>query len=110
MKAPFGQILACLMLAVTVVGCSTMFPGPPVHVDGYANPSANDLREIGRLLPGLGIRVPITSSTMSDSDHATVYCKSEYRSDQVEFTVVRRAGHWVATTRPKKSDRITVEV
>lgn len=106
MKTPLSQIFACITLAVTVVGCSTMFPGPPVHFDGYGTLSAQDLREIGHLLPRLGIHVPITSITVHDSDHAVVYCKREFESEEVEFTVVRRAGHWVVVDRPHKVNRI----
>jgi hypothetical protein len=106
MKKPLSQLFACVTVAVAFVGCSTMLPGPPIHFDGYGTLSAQDQREIGRLLPRLGIHAPITSITVKDSDHATVYCKekllSEVEGERVEITVVRRAGHWIVVDRPHK--------
>jgi hypothetical protein len=83
-----------------------MLPGPPVHFDGYGTLSAQDQREIVRLLTSLGIQVPITSITVEDSNHAAVYCEekllSESEGERMEITVVRRDGHWVVIGRPHK--------
>ncbi len=111
MKTPHSQIFACITLAVIVGGCSAMLPGPPLHFDGYGTLSARDQREIGRLLPSLGIHVPITSITVHDSDHAEIICtiRPSYEGNPTEdvesFTVIRRGGHWVVVGRPRKERR-----
>jgi hypothetical protein len=83
-------------------------------MNGSFGLSWSDLREIDRLLPALGITVPVTEITTESPDRAVVYCETRAAMDPttgdagsgIEFTVVRRAGHWVAIDRPHKAGRV----
>ena len=106
-----AMVTTLVLLPVIIgafVGCSTL--KPDVHVnDGDRYPLTwNDVREIERLLPLLGISRPIEQISMEGPDRATVRCLMRpldiERNDNeaIEFTVVRRNSRWVAIGKPSK--------
>jgi hypothetical protein len=114
-RTALRHIVSCCLLIFTVVGCSTLGPDPSIHVNGKPSPTWNDVREIERLLPALGIGHAITEITMDGPDRADIYCETRHPSfggasteggNGIEFTVVRRGGHWVPKGRPWKSGRV----
>jgi hypothetical protein len=114
MRSLLHKLLVASLLTIALDGCSMIAPGPPIHINGTSSLSWSDLREIERLLPALGVRVAITEITTHGPDRADVYCEACPAMDLttgdggsgVEFTVVRRAGHWIAVSRPTKSGRV----
>ena len=114
MRTLLHKLLVAFLLITALGGCSMIAPGPPIHINGTSSLSWSDLREIERLLPALGVRVAITEITTHGPDRADVYCETRPAMDLttgdggsgVEFTVVRRAGRWVATGPPRKSGRV----
>jgi hypothetical protein len=115
MSAILRAIVACLTLSLAFSGCSMLGPDPSIHVNGNPSPSWNDVREIERLLPALHIGHGITEITMHGPDRADIYCETRQAvldpssrdgGDGIEFTVVRRNGHWVAVGPPRKSGRV----
>jgi hypothetical protein len=108
MHALLRNILVYFTLAIAFVGCSTLAPESSIHINGDPIVSWNDVREIERLLPSLGIKYPITEITPKGPDRAEIVCtiRPSYEGNPTEevesFTVVRRGGHWIAVGRPRK--------
>ena len=89
------------------VGCSTLGPDPSIHVDGKFKLTWNDVREIERLLPVLGVSRPIDGISMEGPDRAEVRClvrplSLENDNEAITFTVVRRNGRWVPVDKPSR--------
>jgi hypothetical protein len=113
MVALLRNIPACLLLAIAFVGCSTLAPESSIHINSDPIVSWNDVREIERLLPSLGIKYPITEITPKGPDRFIIICtiRPPYGdpytpSDEIEFTVVRKDGHWVVAGRPQRISRV----
>src|SRR5438874_1053122 len=117
MRTVLYKIVSCCLLSFVVVGCSTLGPDPSIHINGDPTPSWSDVREIERLLPALHIGHGITEITMHGPDRADIYCETRHAifdgtstdgGDGIEFTVLRRDGHWIPTGRPRKSGRVII--
>jgi len=113
MIAPLRNVLAYLLLAIAFAGCSILAPESSIHINGDPIVSWNDVREIERLLPSLGIKYPITEITPEGPDCAKIICTirppsgDPYTpSDEIEFTVVRKDGHWIVSGRPQRISRV----
>jgi hypothetical protein len=114
------NILVAFVFSIAFVGCSTLAPDPSIHINGDSSLTWSDAREIDLLRPSLGIKQPITEITAKGPDRAEIYCEirppaivgwgtssvSTEPGEGLEFTVVRRGGHWVVLGRPRKSGRI----
>ena len=98
---------------------STLAPDSSIDIVGYSTLTWSDIREIERLSRSLNVKQRITLITPNGPDRAEIYCETrppsisgwgtsspkEELGDGIEFTVVRRAGHWVASGRLRKSHR-----
>jgi hypothetical protein len=101
------HIFSSVCLSAALLGCSTLGPDPSIHVDGDSSLTWNDVREIERLLPVLGISRPIDGISMEGPDRAKVRClvrplSLEHENEAITFTVVRRNGRWVPVDKPSR--------
>src|SRR6185369_10030558 len=113
MIAQLRNVLACSLLTIALGGCWTLAPESSIHINGDPIVTWNDVREIERLLPSLGIKHPITEITPQGPGRAIIVCEirppsaEPYApSEEIEFTVVRKDGHWVVSGRPHKISRV----
>ncbi len=101
------HLFSAVCLSAALFGCSTLGPDPSIHVDGDSKLSWNDVREIERLLPVLGVSRPIDGISMQGPDRAEVRClvrplSFEHENEAITFTVVRRNGRWVPLGKPSR--------
>jgi hypothetical protein len=96
MRRAFSSIL--LSSSIVFTGCGTLLPESSVSADPSI--SENDVREIERLLPVVGVRHPITGITRQGPNTYSVTCDgrhfSEWTHECFFFTVYRRHGRWIA--------------
>ncbi len=85
-------------VAVWLAACGSLKLAPDVYVDGKYPFTESDEREIERLLPGTGIKGPISSISTYGPDeagftagHVRYHGREGYR---YEFTAQRRFGRW----------------
>ena len=98
---------------------STLAPDSSIYIAGFSTLTWSDIRAIERLARSLGVKQLITVITPNGPDRAEIYCETrppsisgwgtsspkEELGDGIAFTVVRKAGHWVALGRLRKSHR-----
>jgi hypothetical protein len=111
MRAFLGPT-GCL-IGLALAGCSMLAPDPSISVTGDHPMSWDDVREIERLLPALGIHRPIYAIRMQGADRAEVSCAvspslssgaaaDTFRREGIVtfpadvFTAFRRNSHWYA--------------
>ena len=85
-------------ITVCLAACGSLKLAPDVYVDGKYPFSEGDEREIERLLPGTGIKGPLTSISPYGPDeagftsgHVRHHGREGYR---YEFTAHRKSGRW----------------
>jgi hypothetical protein len=94
------------LVTFAFTACSTLKVAADVDVDGKYPLSFSDVREIERLLPGLGVSRPISRIYMDGPDRASVSCDlrippGEFLPEEtISFTVVRRQGRWIPVDKP----------
>ena len=98
MSRATSNILFSSLFSIVFSGCATLLPESSISADPSI--TENDVREIERLLPIVGVRHPISGISREGPDKYSVACDgrhlSEWTYECFFFTVYHRHGRWVA--------------